>query len=92
MKTKNNHEARKLVYGLSLHGDKIIESEYFLNTNYLLRDEHIIILAGSNGELAIHLDLVEQFVDELKEIVDEWKDIKTDRCLRLNDRRSGKIR
>lgn len=75
MKTRDSDKANKLVSKLCGTGEKVIESEYFNGVNYLIKDNHIVILAGKDGELAIEMSAVPEFVFELSEIHNVWKDI-----------------
>lgn len=75
MKTRDSDKANKLVSKLCGTGEKVIESEYFNGVNYLIKDNHIVILAGKDGELAIEMSAVPEFVFELSEIHSVWKDI-----------------
>ena len=75
MKTRDSDKANKLVSKLCGAGEKVIESEYFNGVNYLIKDNHIVILAGKDGELAIEMSAVPEFVFELSEIHNVWKDI-----------------
>ena len=84
MKAKDDNEARKLVNSLCRKGEKVIQSEYFRNLNYLIKDKHIIVLAGLNGELAVKLELLEEFINELKEIGEFYKHDRGGKCLVLN--------
>ena len=75
METRDSDKANKLVSKLCGTGEKVIESEYFNGVNYLIKDNHIVILAGRHGELAIEMSAVPEFVFELSEIHNVWKDI-----------------
>ena len=75
MRTRDNDKANKLVSKLCCQGEIVIESEYFNGVNYLIKDNHIVILAGKDGELAIEMSAVPEFVFELSEIHNVWKDI-----------------
>lgn len=75
MKTRDSDKANKLVSKLCGTGEKVVESEYFNGVNYLIKDNHIVILAGKDGELAIEMSAVPEFVFELSEIHNVWKDI-----------------
>lgn len=75
MKTRDNDKANKLVSKLCHQGEKVIESEYFNATNYLVKDDHIVILAGINGELAINMNSLPELIKELSEIHSVWSDI-----------------
>lgn len=75
MKTRDSDKANKLVSKLCGTGEKVIESEYYNGVNYLIKDNHIVILAGKDGELAIEMSAVPEFVFELSEIHNVWKDI-----------------
>lgn len=61
-------------------GEKVIESELFGNTNYLLKDDNIVILAGKCGQLSVRMENVYDLFDELMDIVDMWARIKTGKC------------
>ena len=75
MRTRDNDKANKLVDKLCHRGEKVIESEFFNATNYLVKDDHIVILAGINGELAINMNSLPDLIKELNEIHSVWSDI-----------------
>ena len=75
MKTKDNDKAKKFISRLCGAGEKVIESEYFNSTNYLVKKGHIVILAGINGELAINMNSLPDLIKELSEIHSVWSDI-----------------
>lgn len=81
METRDNDKANKLVSKLCCQGEKIIESECFNRVNYLIKDKHIIILAGKSGEFAIAMDKVADFTREINEICSLWQDVNTDKCI-----------
>lgn len=84
MKTKDHDESFKFISSLCRKGEKVIQSEYFRNLNYMIKDKHIIVLAGINGELAVKLELLEDFISELKEIGEFYKNDIGGKCLVLN--------
>lgn len=71
-------------------GEKVIESEYFRGVNYMVKNNHIIVLGGNNGNLAISFESFKDFITEIKDIFEEWKDVHTDKCLKLTDKRGPK--
>lgn len=73
--TRNNDKANKLVSRLCCAGEKVIESEYFEGVNYLIKDNHIVILAGKNGELAANMDTIFSLTNEINEICKLWANI-----------------
>ena len=75
METRDNDKANKLVSKLCFAGEKVIESEYFNSTNYLVKKGHIVILAGINGELAVSMNSLPDLIKELSEIHSLWSDI-----------------
>lgn len=75
MRTRDNDKANKFVSKLCCQGEKVIESEYFNSTNYLVKKGHIVILAGINGELAVSMDSLPDLIKELSEIHSLWSDI-----------------
>ena len=75
METKNINQARKLVSRLCCQGETVIESEEFTGVNYLIKNNHIAILAGRNGELAVSMDSLPDLIKELSEIHSLWSDI-----------------
>lgn len=87
MNTKEYDEDQKKISRLCANGEKVIESEYFNRVNYLIKDKHIIILAGKSGEIAIGLDKVQELTEELNEIYSMWKDIDTNNCVFPNGKK-----
>lgn len=75
MRTRDNDKANKLVSKLCCQGEVVIESEEFTGVNYLIKNNHIAVIAGINGELSISMDSVPTLIEELKEIHSVWKDI-----------------
>ena len=75
MRTRDNDKANKLVSKLCCQGEVVIESEEFTGVNYLIKNNHIAVIAGINGELSISMDSVPALIEELKEIHSMWKDI-----------------
>lgn len=62
------------------NGEKVIESEYFANTNYLVKSDNIVVLTGNCGNLAVKMKNIPDFCDELYEIFEMWHDVKTNKC------------
>ena len=87
MKTRDNDKANKLVSRLCGAGEKVIESEYFDGVDYLIKDDHIVILAGRNGELAVDMDKVFSLTKEINEICAFWCNIDTDKCIIADKRK-----
>lgn len=81
MNTKEYDKADKAISRLCAKGEKVIESECFNRVNYLIKDKHIIILAGKSGEFAIAMDKVADFTREINEICSLWQDVNTDKCI-----------
>lgn len=71
---------KKLIYQLSVQGEKIIESEKFSGLNYLIKDGHIVLIAGKNGTLSIKFERIETLYKELKEIRSVWAEVNTGSC------------
>lgn len=59
----------------------MIESEYFMALNYLIKKGHVVILGEKQGTLAISLSAVKTFCEELLEIAEVWGDVDTGRCV-----------
>lgn len=87
MNTKDNDKANKFISKLCSNGEKVIESECFEGVNYLVKDNHIVILAGRNGELSVEMDKVCDLAKEINEIRSVWGNINTDKCLVGKDRK-----
>lgn len=90
MNTRDNDKANKLVSKLCCQGEKVIESEHFEGVNYLIKDNHIVILAGRHGELAVDMDIVFSLTKEINEICAFWGNIDTEKCLTSNEERKKK--
>lgn len=71
-------------------GEKVIDSECFIATRYMVKDNNIVIMAGKNGTLSVSFENVQELCDELTEIAETWKDIHTGRCLTINDKTENK--
>lgn len=71
-------------------GGKVIDSECFIATRYMVKDNNIVIMAGKNGTLSVSFENVQELCDELTEIAETWKDIHTGRCLTINDKTENK--
>lgn len=71
---------KKLLYQLSVQGEKVIESEAFKGLNYWIKDGHIVLLAGKNGTLSIKFGRIEALYKELKEIRSVWAEVNTGSC------------
>lgn len=62
-------------------GEKVIESESFEDLQYLVKNDHIILLSKEHGQFAMRLDAIDALYDEMDEIRSVWGDIKTKNCL-----------
>ena len=87
MNTRDNDKANKLVSKLCCQGEVVIESEFFEGVNYLVKDNHIVILAGRNGELSVEMDKVCDLAKEINEICSVWGNINTDKCIIADKRK-----
>lgn len=90
LKTKNNDQSQKFISRLSTNGEKVVDSELFENVHYLIKENHIVILAGKSGELAIAFDKLDSFITELWDIGDFWKNDNNGKCLILTQKRGRK--
>ena len=81
MRTRDNDKAKKFISRLCGAGEKVIESEYFDGVDYLIKDDHIVILAGSHGELAVDMEVVFALTKEINEICAFWGNIDTEKCV-----------
>lgn len=71
---------KQLIYSLSVQGEKVIESEEFCGLNYLIKDGHIVLIAGKNGTLSVKFEKIEALCKELKEIRSVWAEVNTGSC------------
>lgn len=69
------------IQGMCNRGEKVIDSEHFTATRYMVKDNNIVIMAGKSGALSVSFENVQELFDELLEIVDTWKDIHTGKCV-----------
>lgn len=69
------------IQGFCNRGEKVIDSERFIATRYMVKDNNIVIMAGKNGTLSVSFENVQELCDELIEIADTWKDIHTGKCV-----------
>lgn len=90
MKTREPDKAVKFISRLCADGEKVIESEYFEGVNYLIKDDHIVILAGRHGELAVDMNKVFSLTKEINEICTFWGNIDTEKCLTSKEERKKK--
>lgn len=90
LKTKNNDQSQKFISRLSTNGEKVVDSELFENVHYLIKENHIVVLAGKSGELAIAFDKLDSFITELWDIGDFWKNDNSEKCLVLTQKRGRK--
>lgn len=65
---------------LSWQGEKLIESEEFLNVCYLIKNKNLVILGRKCGTLAVALDRIPELTNELWDLYDTWKDVDTIGC------------
>lgn len=90
LKTKNSDQSQKFISKLSASGEKVIDSELFENVHYLIKENHVVILAGKSGELAVDFDILDAFITELWDIGDFWKNNNNEKCLVLTEKRGRK--
>ena len=84
LRLRKPDEQTRFIHGLCANGEKVIESEYFNGVNYLIKDDHIVILAGRNGELAVDMNIVFSLTKEINDICTFWSNIDTANCLKAN--------
>lgn len=90
MRTRDDDQARLFISKLSAEGEKVIESECFVGVNYLVKNNHIVILAGRNGELVIDMSKVLDLTKELTDICSMWADIETKKCIMPSGKNEAK--
>ena len=61
-------------------GEKVIESEVFDDLQYLVKNNHIILLSKRHGQFVVKTDAVKELFDEIGEILSVWGNIKTNNC------------
>ena len=72
-------------YTISSRGEKIIESTKFKSLNYVIDNGEVLIF-DRHGSLKVDISKVNEFVEELTDVANMWKDIDTDRCPVPNSR------
>ena len=53
------------------------ESELFKGVRYLMKDNHMLILAGHSGELGVARENWRPWIREMEEIFDVWEGVRT---------------
>ena len=72
-----NYQINQLCY----KGEKVIDSESFMDLKYLIKDGHIVLMSGKSGNFAVRIEAIKDLFDELQDVADFWGDIKTKKCL-----------
>lgn len=76
----NWEQNNKCIKKLCDQGEKVIESEFFKGVHYVAKDNHIIVIAGQNGELSVKMDVLDEFVQELLDIREVWENDTAGKC------------
>lgn len=71
---------RKFLMKLYRAGEKVVESEHFRDLNYVIKDGHIVFISEKHGTFCLKMDSVDEFFDEIKDILSVWKDVRTKKC------------
>lgn len=88
MTTKmTNSQFERFIHKLSGDGEKIFKSEEIKGLYYLIKDGSIVFLTRENGNFCITLDSVMELCNELKDILNVWGNIKTEKCI-IHNRKS----
>lgn len=66
---------------LCYKGEKVIDSERFRDLQYMIKDDHIILMSGNSGNFAVRFEVLTDLFRELEEVRSIWGDIKTKKCL-----------
>ena len=66
---------------LCYSGEKVIDSEKFRDLQYLVKDNHIVLISGNSGKFALKFEHIPELFKELKEVSEIWGNIKTKKCL-----------
>ena len=77
---------RKFLMKLYREGEKVVESESFRGLHYAIKDGHIVFISEKNGTFCLNMDCVNDFITEIKDILEVWKDIKTKNCFISNEK------
>lgn len=70
---KDYHDALRQAERLESQGEIVIESERFHVLRYLVKHNHLVILAGPNGELSVDMDMLDGLIEEIQDIINVWK-------------------
>lgn len=73
-------EINRLIFALSKQGEKVIESETFRALNYVLKDGQITLMSDRHGVFTFRIDCFDALMDEIKDILSVWKDVRTKKC------------
>lgn len=65
---------------LCKEGEKVIESEAFAGLNYLIKDGQLVLISESNGTFSFAIKCFDDLTKEIKEILDVWRNINTQKC------------
>ena len=76
----NLSNINNLIYLLSKQGEKVIESENFRALNYVLKDGQIILMSDRHGVFTFRIDCLDALMDEIKDILSVWQDVRTKKC------------
>lgn len=76
----NKEKIRNVIFNLSKQGEKVIESETFRALNYVLKEGQITLLSESHGMFTFKIDCLDELVEEIKDILSVWNDIRTKKC------------
>ena len=66
---------QKFIKQLFKSGENVIESESFRSLYFVVKEGHLVIASARNGMFSIKMDCVNDFVNEIKEVVEVWKNV-----------------
>lgn len=80
------------IYNLCKDGEKVIESEKFLDLNYLIKNDSIVLMSENHGTFCFNFENFEELVEEIRDILTVWEGMETGKCVLNGNKKRGNNR